>query len=68
MESKKGKKNRKHGRCVKSPSHQRYNFYQRWIENKVRRIVKQMRKFPNYKPYNLSPTVKKEVMERLKDV
>jgi hypothetical protein len=62
-ESKKGKKNRKYGRTERSPSHKRYNEEQRWIKNKVRRILKQITKFPNYKPFNLSPQIQAKLNE-----
>lgn len=52
-----GKKNRKFSRTIKSPSHQRYNNERRWVKNKARRVVKQLKKFPNYKPYNLNAEV-----------
>lgn len=54
---KKGKKNRKWGRKGRRPSHKLYNAQQRWVRNKARRIAKQLRKFPNYKPFNLSDEV-----------
>jgi len=58
---KKGKKNQKHGRCFKSPSHQRYTNEARWVKNKARNIIKQMKKFPLYKPFNLNESVKYRV-------
>jgi hypothetical protein len=61
-----GKKGgRKYGRVKRKPCHQVYNAKRQWFHNKVRRIVKQMKKFPNWKPYNLSPDVKTEVNKRL---
>lgn len=41
---KSGKKNRKFNRAGRRPSHNRYNFEQRWIKNKERKIAKQARK------------------------
>ena len=52
-----GKKNRKYGRKNRRPSYARYKNEQRWIENKAKRIAKQMKKFSNYKPFNVSEEV-----------
>lgn len=38
---KKGKKNRKHGRLKRKPSHNRYTIEKRWEKNKAKRIAKQ---------------------------
>jgi len=65
MAAKAGKKNRKIGRTTRSPSHQRYNAKRQSFWNKVRRIVKHMKKFPNWKPYKLSPDLKSEVEKRM---
>ena len=42
--SKKGKKNRKYGRGLRKPAHQRYTAERRWEKNKARKIAKQKRK------------------------
>ena len=66
MSSSTGKKGgRKYGRVTRKPCHQVYNAKRQWFWNKVRRVVKQMKKFPNYKPFNLSSDVKMEVKKRL---
>jgi hypothetical protein len=67
MPAKGGKKNRKFGRTTRSPSHQRYNAKRQWFWNKVRRIVKHLKKFPNYKPYNISPDVREEVKKKMEE-
>lgn len=43
----KGKKNRKIGRYSKHPSSQRYKAEQRWIRNKVRRMTRHLKYYPN---------------------
>ena len=53
----KGKKGRKFGRIKRKPSHMRYNAEDRAVKNKARRIARYMRKFPNWKPTNLSDKV-----------
>jgi hypothetical protein len=42
-----GKKNRKFGRAMRRPSHHRYNNEKRWIKNKIRKLVRHCKKFPN---------------------
>ena len=42
-----GKKNRKIGRYSKHPSSCRYKGEQRWIRNRIRRIERHIRKYPN---------------------
>ena len=37
---KSGKKNRKHGRAARKPSHTRYNNEKRWEKNKARKAAK----------------------------
>ncbi len=63
--AKTGKKGQKFGRKGRRPSHHRYNASKRWIKNKARKVAKQIKKFPNYKPYNLSGSVKVLVDEML---
>jgi len=58
---KKGKKNRKYGRCVKQPTHIRYSNEARWVKNKAKRIVRELKKHPNWKPYNLNEDVQKAI-------
>lgn len=65
MPAKASKKQRKYGRVKRKRCHQIYNDKRQWIWNKVRRIVKHMKKFPNYEPFNLSPDVKAEVQKKL---
>jgi hypothetical protein len=65
MPARGGKKNRKIGRTTRSPSHQKYVAKHQRFWNKVRRIVKHLKKFPNYKPFNLSPDVKAEVKKEM---
>lgn len=52
-----GKKNRKHGRWSRKPSHKRYVAERRWIKNKARRIKKYMKAHPSWNPGNLNPEV-----------
>lgn len=54
MAKKEGKSTRKIGRCKRKQSKQRYTATNRRDKNKVRKIAKQMIKFANYKPFNLS--------------
>jgi hypothetical protein len=42
-----GKKGRKIGRYAKHPSSMRYKGEQRWIRNKVRRMMRHLRRYPN---------------------
>ena len=56
---KSGKKNRKHGRSKKKPSHKRYLVEKRWVKNKARKIRKYMKAHQNWKPYNLSEEVQR---------
>jgi hypothetical protein len=42
-----GKKNRKIGRYSKHPSSMRYKGEQRWIRNRVRRMERHIRRYPN---------------------
>ena len=42
-----GKKNRKIGRYSKHPASMRYKGEQRWIRNRIRRIERHIRNFPN---------------------
>ena len=65
-ESRKGSKQRKFGRKGRRPSHARYNNTERWIVNKARRIVKQLKKFPNYKPFNISDDVELKINKLMK--
>ncbi|GJQ44104.1 MAG: hypothetical protein JETCAE03_36020 [Ignavibacteriaceae bacterium] len=51
---KEGKKSRKHGRMKKKPAYKRYLAENRRAKNKARRIARYMKKFPNWKPVNLS--------------
>lgn len=44
---KKGKKGRKIGRSKRHPAAQRYLFDRRWLTNKVRRMRRYIRQFPN---------------------
>ena len=68
MSSSSGKKGgRKIGRVTRKPCHQVYNAKRMWFWNKVRRIAKQMKKFPKYKPFNISPDVRVEVQKRLEN-
>lgn len=46
---KKGKKGRKIGRYGKHPSSQRYKAEKRWLKNRLRRIERHLRKYPNDK-------------------
>jgi len=43
----KGKKGRKIGRTAKHPSSCRYKGEQRWISNRIRRMERHIRKYPN---------------------
>lgn len=43
-----GRKNRKHGHCLRKPSNQRYKAERRWIKNKARRIARYIRKNPSW--------------------
>ena len=43
----KGKKNRKIGRYAKSPACMRYKGERRWESNKVRRMTRHLKSFPN---------------------
>lgn len=61
MPAKSGKKGRKIGRTKRKPTHQKYNATRKQFWNKVRDVVKHLKKFPNWKPYNLSPDVFAEV-------
>lgn len=63
--AKPGKKGRKIGRTTRKSTHQRYNAKHQRFWNKVRDIVKHLRKFPNWKPYNLSPDVSTEVEKQI---
>lgn len=63
MPAKSGKKNRKIGRTKRKPTHQRYNAKNKRFWNKVRRVAKYWRKFPQWKPYNLSSDVRAEVIK-----
>lgn len=40
VQRKGGKKNRKHGRVKRRPSHNRYTIEMRWIKNKARKAAK----------------------------
>ena len=42
-----GKKGRKIGRYAKHPSSMRYKGEQRWIRNRIRRIERHIRNYPN---------------------
>ena len=44
-----GKKGRKIGRQKKKPSCQRYTMAQRWKKHKATRILRMIKKHPNYK-------------------
>jgi hypothetical protein len=61
-----GKKNRKFGRSKRGFCHAKYNLERRWIKNKAKRIAKQMKKFPNYKPFNISSEVKYQLDKLMK--
>jgi hypothetical protein len=50
----KGKKGRKIGRMKNKPAYKRYLAEDRRTKNKARRIARYMKKFPNWKPNNLS--------------
>jgi len=52
-----GKKSRKHGRMKRKPAYKRYLAENRRAKNKARRIVRYMKKFPNWKPINLTPEI-----------
>lgn len=56
-----GKKNRKHGRMERKPAYKRYLASDRRNKNKARRIKRYMKKFPNWKPNNLSADVLKYI-------
>lgn len=47
MKPKGGKKGRKYGRNVNSPSMQRYRMEMRWIKNKLRKLARRIRLQPN---------------------
>lgn len=53
----KGKKGRKIGRMKNKPAYKRYLSENRREKNKARRIVRYMKKFPKWKPINLSEKV-----------
>jgi hypothetical protein len=42
-----GKKNRKIGRYSKHPSSMRYKGEQRWLRNRLRRMARHLRNYPN---------------------
>lgn len=42
-----GKKNRKFGRAARRPGHTRYLNENRWLKNKLKRLKRQVKKFPN---------------------
>ena len=44
---KKGKKGRKIGRYGRHLSSQRYKAEQRWLKNKIRRVQRHLKKYPN---------------------
>lgn len=50
----KGKKGRKIGRMKRKPAYMRYLAENRRAKNKARRIARYMKRFPNWKPNNLS--------------
>ena len=51
---KEGKKSRKQGRTLRKPAYKRYLAENRRAKNKARRIARYMKKFPSWKPVNLS--------------
>lgn len=56
------KSSRKVGRNKRSPAHQRYVFERRWLKHKVNRIVRQIRRHPNWKlPDDLDDEVRTRV-------
>ena len=61
-----GHKGRKVGRNRKKPSSQRYLISRRWIFNKVKKLEKYMKKFPNWKPTNLSSEISTKLEALLK--
>jgi hypothetical protein len=56
------------GRSKRKPASLRYSQSARWRKNKIRRIVKQMLKFPKYKPYKLSQEIRDKVTLTLRNV
>ena len=52
-----GGKRRKHGRMLKKPAYKRYLAEDRRTKNKARRIARYMKKFPNWRPTNLSDKI-----------
>lgn len=61
-----GKKGRKVGRMKKKPSYQRYLLENRRAKNKARKIDKYLKKFPLWKPCNLSSDVEIYLKKLLK--
>lgn len=49
IQSKKGKRNRKHGRWLRAPSMRRYVGEQRWIVNKAKRIARHLKRMAKKK-------------------
>jgi hypothetical protein len=64
---KQGKKSRKHGRCINSPAHKRYNAERRWLKHKAVRVARYIRKHPNWKlPGSMNEEVRFMVQNLLK--
>jgi len=62
-----GKKGgKKFDRCKNKPCHKRYNAENRREKNlivKARRIAKLMKKFCKYKPFNITPSLSRMVVD-----
>jgi ribosomal protein L19E len=56
---KKGGGSRKIGRYAKSPSSQRYKSEKRWLSNKLKRLERHLRYFPNDNQAHRALTAKK---------
>ena len=62
-----GNKSKKAGRTIDSPAHKRYNAERRWIKHQVNRVVRYMKRCPNWKvPDSMNDEVKSYVLARMK--
>jgi len=66
MPARAGKKNRKWGRRKNKPCQQRYTKQCRWILNKAKRIVRHLRKHPNFWTYSKLPSA--AVLEKVSEL
>lgn len=70
MAAKEGKKNRKYGRGLRSPSHKRYNAENRRDKHKANRVAHHMREHPNWSlsGQRMSSAMKARVRQRLREI